>query len=108
MRLSSRKRQIAGGGFLRVREASLISIGVSDKIVQTRMRQLQTKTHDAFDVLQNPLEKLEIQLAWITHMQINLLHSIGDIRASEGELLKSTSEAAVEGQIGHMSADGSR
>lgn len=102
------EKAIAGGGFLHVQAADSISVEVSDKIVRIRTRQLQTGAQGAFNVLQNMLGKLEMQLAWIMHMQTNLLHNIGDIRASRGEVVKGTSEATVEGQIGHRSANSNR
>jgi hypothetical protein len=48
---------------------------------------------------QNPFDLLEMAVTWIVHKETDLLNGMGEIRSGEGEVLESSSQAAVFGRI---------
>jgi hypothetical protein len=61
----------------------------------------QAVAHRASEVAEEALEGSEVGLPRIMHMEAQLLNRIRDVRASEGEVLESTSKTPVRGGIRH-------
>ena len=55
--------------------------------------------HGVFDVAENPCYQIEMRLPWRMHVEARLLNGMGDVRASERQVLQGTGIAAVLGRI---------
>ena len=53
----------------------------------------------ATDVTKNAFQCSKVRLSRVVHMETDLLHGVGDVRPSEGEVLKGTSKAPVPGGV---------
>jgi hypothetical protein len=51
------------------------------------------------EVAEEALESREVGLLGIVHMETDLLHDVGDVRPSEGEVLKGTDKTPVAGRV---------
>ena len=54
----------------------------------------------ALQVSKYPFDQLHMSVTRLVHEEANLLDGIGDIRASEGEILKHAGQAPVVGGVG--------
>jgi hypothetical protein len=50
-------------------------------------------------VAKEAVESREVRLSGVVHMETDLLHGVGDVRPSEGEVLKGTDKAPVPGGV---------
>jgi hypothetical protein len=51
------------------------------------------------EVAKEAFESREVRLSGVVHMETDLLHGVGDVRPSEGEVLKGTGKAPVPGGV---------
>jgi hypothetical protein len=51
------------------------------------------------EVAEEVLESREVGLLGIVHMETDLLHGVGDVQPSEGEVLKGTGKTPVAGVV---------
>ena len=65
--------------------------------------EVKTKVQSALDIPLDVLHSTEVRLPWVVHVKVDLLNSICNIQASEGEVLKSSSYTAVMGGVSHRS-----
>lgn len=86
---------VARSGATCVRTTSPIRVGISNKTILRGGRKLETVVKCALDVSKNPPDQGQVLITWVVHVETNLLHSIGDVRAGERQVLKSTGEAPV-------------
>jgi hypothetical protein len=61
----------------------------------------------ALDVAKNSLDEGQLLVARIMHVKADLLHCVGDVRTSEGQVLKRTGQTPVLGRISDGGAGGS-
>jgi hypothetical protein len=51
------------------------------------------------ELAEEALESREVGLSGVVHMETDLLHGVGDVRPSEGEVLKGTGKTPVPGGV---------
>jgi hypothetical protein len=51
------------------------------------------------EVAEEAFESRKVGLSGVMHMETDLLHGVGDVRPSEGEVLKGTGKAPVPGRV---------
>jgi hypothetical protein len=66
--------------------------------------EVQAVVNSPLKVTKEALESIEVGLSWIMHMEAYLLNCIGDVRSSEGEILKCTSKTPVRSGVCHWVA----
>jgi hypothetical protein len=96
-------RCIAGGGATGVGAASPISIRVNDELGWSRLGNDESKVEGALKVPKDPFCSNKVSFPGVMHMQTDLLNSVGDVRPSEGEVLKCTSKTAISLGISNRS-----
>jgi hypothetical protein len=89
----------AGGGASSVRAPDPVSVGVDDQLGGGRPVEKQPIVDGAPEVAEEVFESREVGLAGVVHMETDLLHGVGDVRPSEGEVLKGTGKAPVPGRV---------
>jgi hypothetical protein len=103
--VASEEDGIARGGPSSVWTASPVGVSVDDQLCGGGPAvQEQAMISSASEVPEETLESSEMRLPRIMHMKAQLLNCIGDVRPSEGEVLKSTSKTAVCRRISHWRA----
>jgi hypothetical protein len=89
----------AGGGAPSVRAPDPISVGVDDQVGGGRPVEKQPVVDGALEVAEEAFESREVGLSGVVHMETDLLHGVGGVRPSEGEVLKGTGKAPVPGRV---------
>ena len=57
------------------------------------------KMHSATDIAKNPLDGSPVNVSRSMHMKTHLLHGILDLWSSQSEVLESTNDRPVQGNI---------
>jgi hypothetical protein len=94
--VSAEEEGKAGGGAPSVRTPGPVSVGVDDQLGGGRPVEKQPVVDSASEVA---FESREVGLSGVVHMETDLLHGVGDVRPSEGEVLKGTGKAPVPGRV---------
>lgn len=90
---------IAGCGAASIRTTSPVGVRIDDEVCSGRTLNVEAQVQCTPKIAQNPFESTEMWLTRVMHMKTYLLDSIGDIWASEGEVLKCASETAKVGWV---------
>ena len=56
---------------------------------------LKSMVDGAAKIPKNPLDRIQTRFPWVMHIQAYLLHSIGDVRSGEGQVLESTHQTLI-------------
>jgi hypothetical protein len=80
---------------------SPISIRVDCQVIRRGPVEMKTQVQGPLYIAQDALHGSEMWFLWIMHMKTYLLDGIGNVRTSEGEILKSTNYTAELGRISH-------
>jgi len=81
----------AGGRAPSIGAARPVRIGVNEQIMRGAVSDLKTILDSALDVAKNALQKREVFLPRIMHMQADLLDGVRDVRPCKSKVLKTTS-----------------
>jgi hypothetical protein len=69
---------------------------------------VKTGGKHALQVAQDPFEQGQMWLARVVHEKAHLLNRVGQIRASQRDVLESTDDAPVHGRVGDWSTNNQR
>jgi hypothetical protein len=75
------------------------SVGVDDQLGGGKPVKKQSVVDGAPEVAEEAFESREVGLSGVVHMETDLLHDVGDVWPSEGEVLKGTGKAPVPGGV---------
>jgi hypothetical protein len=97
------------GGPMRVRIAGPVGVGVDDKVGGSRPSKEEVELGGAPEVSQDPLHSGEMWLPWGVHIEAHLLDDVGDVGASEdevlqGRVLQGPGETPIAGRISYRRA----
>jgi hypothetical protein len=92
------------GGPTRVRIADLVGIGVDNEVGGSRPSKEEAELGGAPEVSRDPLHSGEMWLPWGVHIEAHLLDDVGDVGASEDEVLQGPGETPIAGRISYRRA----
>lgn len=81
-----------------------INVGVDDKLMGGGTSKVEVVVDGATKIPKVPLDRTQVRLTGTIHIEANLSNNICDVGSGEGEILKSTSEATVDGGVTNRSA----
>jgi hypothetical protein len=97
----TQEHTVARRGATSVGTTSPISIRIDCEVIRRGPLKMKTKVQGSLNIAQDALHGGEMRLLRIMHMKTDLLYCIGNIRTSEGEILKSTCYTAESCWVSH-------
>jgi hypothetical protein len=90
---------VAWSGPVSVGTTSLVSISVDDEVRRRGAVKKQAKVKGALEVPKDALRGREMGLTRVVHVEAHLLDCVGNVGPGEGEVLESSSQAAIDSQV---------
>jgi hypothetical protein len=91
--------RVAWSGVMCVRTPRPVSVCVDDEVGAGRAMQEKAVLRSHLKVAQDVLHSRQVGLPRVVHMQINLLHNVGDVGSGEHHVLKITGDTPKLGSV---------
>lgn len=98
-----KRHHMAGGRPAGVQAPGLVNVGVDNRLIDGAPK-VEVVVDIAPKIPKDLLDRTQVQLIGIMHIEVDLLNSACDVESGEGEMLKSTGEAVVDNGVTDRSA----